>query len=151
MQRHTLLAISAPVEPEPMTSTPVKQTQKPSTSIPAIEPEPMTSAAVKQKEKPSSSIPAKPSATATSARERQHHKLVEYQEEQSKKRVLKPSGYAYRSIKNYDQATCFMCRRTFYSNQGFTDHVESCVPKDGLYSIIPTELVFGLDEDQSKL
>ena len=89
----------------------------------------------------------KPSATsAERAREKQYHKLEEYKV-QSKKRALKPSGYAYRALKWYDRATCFMCRRALYSKQGFADHVENCTPKDGLYTIVPKELVFGLDED----
>ena len=75
-----------------------------------------------------------------------HSRLKEYETEQSQKRVLKPSGYAYRSLKLYDRATFFMCNKTLYSNQGFADHVQSCTAEDRLYSIVPKELVLGLED-----
>ena len=54
----------------------------------------------------------------------------------------------YRALKLYDRATCFMCGKTLYSNQGFTDHVQNCTPEDRLYSIVPKELVLGLGNDE---
>ena len=77
-----------------------------------------------------------------------HSRLKQYETEQSKKKARKPSGYAYRALKLYDQATCFMCGKLLYSPQSFADHVRNCTPEDKLYSIVPKELVLGLGKDE---
>ena len=79
-------------------------------------------------------------------------KLERYQEDQNEKKVLKPSGYVFRSISQYGCATCFMYGKTLRSTQGFADHVQNCSPDAMLVSVVPTELVLGStsqDDDDS--
>ena len=47
----------------------------------------------------------------------------------------------------YGKATCYMCGKVLRSCQGFEDHVYNCQRKDGLYSVIPLELIRCEDSD----
>ena len=83
-------------------------------------------------------------------REDLYSKLQEYEAKQNEKRVLKPSGYAYRALKilKFAQATCFMCEKPLHTPQGFGDHVTVCNPEDKLHTVVPLELVLGDDDDE---
>ena len=82
-------------------------------------------------------------------REDLYSKLQEYEAKQNEKRVLKPSGYAYRALKilKFAQATCFMCEKPLHTPQGFGDHVTVCDPEDNLKTVVPLELVLGDDDE----
>ena len=70
-------------------------------------------------------------------------RLQEYERAQNEIKVLRPSGYAFRSVQEYGSATCYMCGKTLTSVQGFANHVDKCEPEDDRYTIVPTELVGG--------
>ena len=82
-------------------------------------------------------------------REHLYSKLQEYEAKQNEKRVLKPSGYAYRALKilKFSQATCFMCEKSLHTPQGFGDHVTVCDPEDNLKTVVPLELVLSDDDE----
>ena len=69
-----------------------------------------------------------------------YSRLKDYETDQNEKRILKPSGYAYRAN---SITISFMCDKQFFSTQGFADHVKICSPEDDLHTIVPKELVLG--------